>query len=153
MDVQRENFDSLEVFDSAVFLEVALDKEKSSEARSKLHEVKTDPNRLPATTHDVLGEVNNVLHDQSLFESEYEREQALLNFKRAYNQELIFLLTPRPSKLVRSMEKVLETDNRIDKHRTDCYIISKAVCENADVLYTIGELGWSLKDLIEVERI
>ena len=151
--MEKSNFDTLEVFDSAIFLEIALDKEKASEARSKLHKVKNDPNRLPATTHDVLGEVNDALHNEDLFDDAHEREQALLNFKRAYGQNKLFLLTPKPSNLVESTDKVLSTDNRIDEDRTDCYIISKAVCEGADLIYTIEESSWSLEDLIDVERL
>ena len=130
-----------------------MDKERSSEARTALYEAKRDPNRLPATSHDVLGEVNDALHNQGLFEDNYERDQALLNFKRAYERDEIFLLTPKPSDLIKSMNNVLEQDSRMDEDRTDCYIVSKAVCEGADKIYTIGELGWSLGNLIDIERI
>ncbi|PSG98540.1 MAG: hypothetical protein BRC29_00245 [Nanohaloarchaea archaeon SW_7_43_1] len=151
--MEKSDFDTLEVFDSAIFLEIALDKEKASEARSKLYEVKNNSNRLPATTHDVLGEVNDALHDEELFDSINEREQALLNFKRAYGQNELFLLTPKPPNLIESMKEVLKIDNRVDDDRTDFYIVSKAVCEDADVIHTIGEFDWSLKDLTDVERV
>lgn len=142
-----EKFDSIEVFDSSIFVEVITKGSKEIQAREKINTVKNGDTRLPATTHEALGEVSEVLQSDEVFKSETARQMAKKEFSKL--REGFILLTPETSSLIKALEKVTEEDSRLDP--TDALILAKAASFDSNKIYTTDE-KWSLES-IKVKEI
>lgn len=145
-DIPRE-IDSVEVFDSSIFVEVIAKGSSEVEAREAINTVKNGDTRLPATTHEVLGEVLEVLQSEEVFKSDIAREQAQKEFAKL--REDLIILTPKTSDLTNSLKEVVREDSRLDP--TDALILAKAVSFDSNRIYTTDE-KWSLES-INVKKV
>lgn len=142
-----EEVDSIEVFDSSIFVEVITKGQKEVSARESINTVKNGNTRLPAATHEVIGEVFEVLQSEKVFKSRIARDTARKEFSKL--RKGCVLLTPKTNHLVKSLNSVTNEDPRLDP--TDALILAKSDCFNVNKVYTTDK-KWSLKS-IEIVRI
>jgi len=142
-----DRYDSIEVFDSSIFVEVIVKGKKEKKARNAINTVKNGDTRLPATTHEVLGEVTDVLMDEEVFQDENSRIEARKEFSKLRNG--FTLLTPEPNSLKSSLRQVLSEDDRLEP--TDALILAKSYAFNAKKIFCRDE-AWSL-DSIKIKNI
>lgn len=142
-----DEIDSIEVFDSSIFVEVVTKGTKDTQAREKINTVKNGDTRLPTTTHEALGEVSEVLQSDEVFKSDTARQMAKEEFSKL--RKNFVLLTPKTSNLIRALETVTEEDSRLDP--TDALILAKALSFDSNRIYTTDK-KWSLES-IKVKEI
>lgn len=142
-----DEYDSIEVFDSSIFVEVIAKGQKEVEARERINTVKNGDTRLPATTHEALGEVMEVLQSEKVFKSDTAREMARKEFTKL--RKGFILLTPKTDNLINCLKTVINEDSRLDP--TDAVILAKSVSFNSNKIYTTDK-EWSLQS-IEIVKI
>lgn len=152
---KRGHFDTLEVIDASIFVEAMWEREHSQAARALIYELRTSNTRLPATTHEVLGEVMDVLRKKEYIDGDTMKlRDAKRIFRRCYDKEHIFLLTPHPSDVCDAVDTITDRDRQLAQNRnyTDCGILAKAIARNADKIHTL-DADWSLGGLIKVVKL